>query len=163
MKIMKRFLFIFILIMVVINGLLGCNATTGKENIAVGQEKNPKEKESIGMVAEEMMASLVDLGNGRFQYSIKNQTEKEKTFQFTSSQRFDYAVKTTKGQQVYLFSSVALFMNVLGEETLNPGNELTYDIDLTELNLEKGTYILEVWLTAEEAENYKKVTEFVVN
>lgn len=110
---------------------------------------------------EDVMSSLVDKGNGKFRFQITNPTDKDITFHFTSSQRFDYAVKTEDGEQVFLFSSVALFMAVLGEETLKPGEELHYDIDLTELNLEKGKYILEAWLTPTSKEKYKVEMDYI--
>lgn len=111
----------------------------------------------------DVMSSLVDLGNGKFRYQISNQTEKDITFHFTSSQRFDYAVKTEDGEQVFLFSSVALFLAELGEETLKPGEELHYEIDLAQLNLEKGKYILEAWLTSTAKEKYKVVMDYIVH
>jgi hypothetical protein len=110
----------------------------------------------------DVMSSLVDLGNGKFRYQITNPTDKDITFNFTSSQRFDYAVKTEDGEQVFLFSSVALFMAVLGEETLKPGGELNYNIDLAELNLEEGKYTLEVWFTHTGKEKYKVVWDYMV-
>jgi hypothetical protein len=110
----------------------------------------------------DVMPSLVDLGNGKFRYKITNQTDKDITFQFTSSQRFDYAVKSENGEQLFLFSSVAQFLAVLGEETLKPGEELHYDIDLAELNLEKGKYILEAWLTPTSKEKYKVEMDYIV-
>ncbi|OLS40659.1 BsuPI-related putative proteinase inhibitor [Bacillus sp. MRMR6] len=115
-----------------------------------------------GIVAGDMMSGLVDLGNGKFQYQVKNQTEKEITLEFTSSQRFDYAVYKENGEQIYLFSSVALFMMALGEEILLPGDELNYEFDLTELGLEKGKYTVEAWLTPKGGENYKILMDYIV-
>ncbi|MBY0147766.1 BsuPI-related putative proteinase inhibitor [Neobacillus niacini] len=110
----------------------------------------------------DVMSSLVDLGSGKFRFQITNSTDKDITFHFTSSQRFDYGVKTEDGEQVFLFSSVALFLAELGEETLKPGEELHYDIDLAELNLVKGKYILEAWLTPSNKEKYKVVMDYIV-
>ncbi|WP_081742118.1 BsuPI-related putative proteinase inhibitor [Mesobacillus boroniphilus] len=80
----------------------------------------------------------------------------------TSSQRYDYSVKTKDGKEVFLFSSVASFLQVLGEEKLKQGESLTYDIDLHELSLEQGEYTLTVWMTPKGGKKYEVSKEFTV-
>lgn len=116
-----------------------------------------------GIVAGEMAASLTEKSPLIFQYEVKNQTEEEVTLEFTSSQRFDYSVKTKEGKEIFLFSSVASFLQALGEETVKQGEALTYEIDLNELELEKGEYVLSAWMTPKEGQKYKVTTEFTVN
>jgi hypothetical protein len=115
-----------------------------------------------GIVAGEMAASMMEQSPLIFDYELKNQTEQEVTLKFTSSQRYDYSVKTKDGQEVYLFSSTAAFLQALGEETLKQGESLTYVIDLKDLSLEKGEYTLTVWMTPKEGPKYKATKEFVV-
>ena len=78
-----------------------------------------------GIVAGEMAASLTEKSPLIFQYEVKNQTKEEITLEFTSSQRFDYSVKTKDGEEIFLFSSVASFLQALGEETVKQGEALT--------------------------------------
>ena len=115
-----------------------------------------------GIVAGEMGASLIEKSPLIFQYEVKNQTEEEVTLEFTSSQRFDYSVKTQDGKEIFLFSSVASFLQALGEETVKPGEALTYEMDLNELDLKKGDYVLSAWMTPKEGQKYKVDTEFTV-
>ena len=115
-----------------------------------------------GIVAGEMAASMTEQSPLIFQYEVKNQTEQEVTLKFTSSQRYDYSVRTKEGQEVFLFSSVATFLQVLGEETVKQGEALAYKIDLHGLSLKKGEYTLTVWMTAMGDKKYKVTKEFTV-
>lgn len=145
------------LLMILLLGLLmtGC----GTENQV---SNNNQDKGGAGIVAGEMAASLTEESPLIFQYEVKNQTEEEVTIEFTSSQRYDYSVKTKDGKEVFLFSSVASFLQALGEEKLKQGESLAYDIDLHELSLEKGEYILSVWMTPKDGKKYEVSKEFTV-
>ncbi|WP_409251978.1 BsuPI-related putative proteinase inhibitor [Bacillus sp. SCS-153A] len=112
-----------------------------------GNGENTEEDRGQGIVAGEIEPSIVKNEDGQFVYTIKNQTEKEVTFEFTSSQRYDYAVKNASGETVFLYSSVAAFMQVLGTETLAQGEELSYTIELPPAQDFEGGTTLEVWLT----------------
>ncbi|NKE05966.1 MULTISPECIES: BsuPI-related putative proteinase inhibitor [Mesobacillus] len=145
------------ILMVLLMGLLvtGC----GTENQVSNNDQN---QGGAGIVAGEMAASLTEESPLIFQYEVKNQTEEEVVLEFTSSQRYDYSVKTKEGKEVFLFSSVASFLQALGEETVKQGESLTYDIDLHELNLEKGDYILTAWMTPKDGKKYEVSKEFTV-
>ncbi|WP_219643503.1 BsuPI-related putative proteinase inhibitor [Cohnella sp. CFH 77786] len=107
--------------------------------------------------------SLTETADGKYTYSVKNQTESEIKLDFTSSQRYDFAVTNSKGETVYLYSSLATFAQVLGEEALKPGDALSYEINVNELGLEKGMYILEAWLTPKDGETASIQVPFVVD
>lgn len=145
------------LLMVLLMGLLvtGC----GTENQV---SNNDQDQGGAGIVAGEMAASLAEESPLIFQYEVKNQTEEEVVLEFTSSQRYDYSVKTKDGKEVFLFSSVASFLQALGEETVKQGESLIYDIDLHELNLEKGDYILTAWMTPKDGKKYEVSKQFTV-
>ncbi|GAM15720.1 BsuPI-related putative proteinase inhibitor [Mesobacillus selenatarsenatis] len=145
------------LLMILLLGLLMTGCGTGNQ-----VSNNSENKGGAGIVAGEIAASLTEESPLIFQYEVKNQTEEEVTLEFTSSQRYDYSVKTKDGKEVFLFSSVASFLQALGEEKLKQGESLTYDIDLHELNLEKGDYILTVWMTPKGGKKYEMSKEFTV-
>ncbi|MGM0843831.1 MAG: BsuPI-related putative proteinase inhibitor [Bacillota bacterium] len=105
--------------------------------------KDGEEDEMSG----EIKPSIAKNENGQFVYTVRNETENEVTFEFSSSQRYDYAVKDASGATVFLYSSAAAFMQVLGTETLAPGEELSYTIELPPGEEVKGGGVLEVWLT----------------
>lgn len=143
--------------MILLLGLLvtGC----GTENQV---SNNDQVKGGAGIVAGEMAASLTEENPLDFQYEVKNQTEEEVVLEFTSSQRYDYSVKTKDGKEVFLFSSVASFLQALGEEKVKQGESLTYKIDLQELSLEKGEYTLTAWMTPKDGKKYEVSKEFMV-
>lgn len=149
--------------------LAGCGAEDGKNGTPektsdIVVEKGKEQDKGIpnGIVAGEMVPSLHDLGGGKFEYKVKNQTGKEMKLEFTSGQRFDYEIKDKDGKQLYLFSSTASFMQALGEENLKQGEELVYSFNLTEAKLIKDGYTLEVWLTPKEGKKYQTSISYQV-
>lgn len=152
---MKK-LFLFVLL-----GLLltGCGTKEGE----VANEPDPEvEAEGSGIVAGEMEASLMEKNPLVFEYRVKNQTEEEVKLEFSSSQRFDYSVETKDGEEIFLFSSVASFLQVIGEENIKQAESLTYEIDIHDLNLDKGDYLLSAWMTPQEGKKYQTEIEFTV-
>lgn len=94
-----------------------------------------------------------------FRYELTNQTEKEKVFQFSSSQKFDYVIKDKNGKVVYQYSKNHMFMQVLTSLKLKQADVFTQDILVN--NLEPGSYTLEVWLTPTgETEDYRQKITF---
>lgn len=64
---------------------------------------------------------------------------------YTTSQRYDIAVKNERGDTVYLWSSVAIFLPVVSEESFLNAE---YRVPLT-LDLPDGRYQIEAWLTTD--------------
>ncbi|WP_246945348.1 BsuPI-related putative proteinase inhibitor [Bacillus pinisoli] len=130
---------------------------TGNSEESQGENSN-----GSGVAAGEMEPSLVEKSPLVFEYTVKNQTEQEVTLEFTSSQRYDFSVENKQGEEIYLFSSVASFLQAIGEETVKPGESLNYEIILNELQLEKGDYTLNVWMTPKEGKKYQVKQTFSV-
>lgn len=145
------------LVMILLLGLLVTGCGTGDQ-----VSNNDQDHGGAGIVAGEMAATITEKSPFIFQYEVKNQTEQEVTLEFTSSQRFDYSVEMKDGKEIFLFSSVASFLQVLGEEKIKQGEALNYEIDLHELSLEKGDYVLSVWMTPKEGKKFKVTKPFSV-
>lgn len=156
MKILIKNWFILLIIAL----LAGCG--TGNTN-SMTETEGSKNGDDNQIIAGEMVASLTESSPLHYIYEVKNQTEKVVKLEFTSSQRVDYQVKTTEGEEVYLFSSTASFLAVIGSEEIKPGEEFTYDINLSELNLSSGEYELSVWMTPKEGKKYEVSKKFTVN
>ena len=133
--------------MILVFLLAGCG-TANKNN-------NEAKSDGSGIIAGEVAAVLKETNPLIYQYEVTNQTEKEVTLEFSSSQRFDFSVETESGEQIYLYSSLTMFMAVLGEETIKQGETLRYEIDLHELDLKPGNYLLTVWMTPKEGKTYQ--------
>ncbi|MFV8828449.1 BsuPI-related putative proteinase inhibitor [Alkalihalobacterium sp. APHAB7] len=131
----------------------------------LGSEKaNQDSSHGASEVIEGGMATrLVEETPLTFNYEVMNQSEKAVTMEFSSSQRFDYTVMTEEGEELFLFSSVSMFLQALGEEELTEGEKLEYMIDLNELELDPGKYFLSVWMTPMDGASYKVTKEFKID
>ena len=112
--------------------------------------------------ANNVEPSLVQLDDRTFDYKIKNQSDQTITLEFNSSQRFDYAILNDEEEQVYLHSDETMYAQVIGEEELEQGEELAYRIDLNDIDLEPGEYVLEAWMVPNDEEKYKVSENFVI-
>src|SRR5690606_364580 len=79
---------------------------------------------------DEMTAQVEQLENGTYRYIVLNKTEAAETFNFTSGQRFDFSLSNEAGEEVFLLSSVSAYIQALGTETIEPGQELSYDFEV---------------------------------
>ncbi|TWT01485.1 BsuPI-related putative proteinase inhibitor [Planomicrobium sp. CPCC 101079] len=126
------------------------------------EEPESTEGSSGGILAGAVNPTIEQVDEDTYRYTLKNQTEQVKTFTFTSGQRFDFSLTTKDGEQAFLFSSVASFTQNMGEESIKQAEELNYEFDVPEADLEPGTYTLEVWLTPEEGPAFEAQAEHVV-
>lgn len=139
------------LLLIVLLVLAACGTGNGEEDGG----------ESSGNQATGEMKSMIEqLDDDTYRYTVANKTEEAITFHFTSGQRFDFSLTDDAGEQVFLFSSVSSFIQAMGEETVEPGEELKYELDIPQLDLEAGSYKLEAWLTPEEGPAYPAETEY---
>ncbi len=133
------------------------------ETEETGEIEETEENASGGdQIEGQITSTLTDKGDGTYRYIVKNDTEEAVTFNFTSGQRYDFSLIDEQGNEAFRMSSVSMYTQALGEETVRQGEELHYDLQVPEANLETGTYTLEVWLTPTELENYVAETEHTV-
>ncbi|MDG5786789.1 BsuPI-related putative proteinase inhibitor [Evansella sp. AB-P1] len=146
------------------NGVQEGNDSNNNDSNHNDDKKDEDTLENEGDSSEEMTSELVpNLENEvLFQYVVFNDSQDTITMSFSSGQRFDYSVETTAGEQLFLYSSVAVFMQMEGEEVIHPGEQLDYDIDLNELDLESGDYVLTAWMTPKEGEVFETSFPFTV-
>ncbi|MGM0898635.1 MAG: BsuPI-related putative proteinase inhibitor [Bacillota bacterium] len=134
---------------------------------ACGTESDslPEDPDSGGdeVIEDEVTSTLEEIDNETYRYTVRNDTEEAVVFNFTSGQRYDFTLTDEEGNEVFRLSSVSMYTQALGEETLNSGEELQYDFQIPEANLEPGTYTLEVWLTPTEGMNYPAQIEHTID
>src|SRR5690606_38555768 len=98
---------------------------------ACGSTNSAEPDKGSGSSAEEpeieVTAMLELVENGLYRYTVDNQTDEVLTFEFTSGQRYDYTISNDAGEELYRMSSVSMFMQALGEESVQPGDMLEYD------------------------------------
>lgn len=137
--------------------LAACGTTEGSS-----EEPDPNSGSSGGIAAGEIVSTIEQVDDDSYRYSLKNQTEEAMTFNFTSGQRFDFALFDENDEQVFLLSSVSSYIQALGEETLKQGGELSYEFDVPQLELAPGTYKVEAWLTPKQGPAYPAEAEYIV-
>lgn len=103
---------ISVIIVLVASSVLGLglwasgNKTSGERNMNYGiSMTNDKMKYSVG---EPIKMTL----------KIFNYTQEEISFQFTTSQRYDFIIEDKEGEEIWRWSKDKMFAMVLGEETL---------------------------------------------
>ncbi len=85
----------------------------------------------------------------KVRFVIANDTTETVTFDYRSSQRYDFVIRNDRGEQVYVWSANKRFMMALGRETLAPGKSLrwTDSIELRDFRdgkaLPAGRYVIE--------------------
>ncbi|MDE0584892.1 BsuPI-related putative proteinase inhibitor [Planococcus sp. A6] len=132
---------------------------------ACGTESDnlPEDPDSGGEIIEgEVTSTIEETDNGTYRYTVKNDTQEAVTFNFTSGQRYDFTLTDEQGIEVFRMSSVSMYTQALGEEILRQGEELQYEIQVPEANLEPGTYTLEVWMTPTQGANYPAEIEHTI-
>jgi hypothetical protein len=144
----------------------------GRESPVMGdgkqseKQKRPDDSQN-DTFAEEIQSTLqmLEPQNEKgivFRYTLKNETGKDKDFQFTSGQKFDYVIKDETGNVVYQYSQNHMFMQMLSSLKLKQGE--TFKQDILVKDLESGTYELEIWLTPKgETEDYRQKITFIWN
>lgn len=142
---------------------------TGQGGEAEPSPENPETEEpgtndgtTGGSTEGEMKPEIEHVNDDIYRYSLVNETGEPHTFEFTSSQRYDYSLANESGEEVFLFSSVSTYLQALGEENLDQGDELSYEFEIPQLELEPGTYELTAWLTPRQGETYEVTTEHIV-
>lgn len=165
---MKKILTIIGLTLAVV-GLTGCGMAIEKhEETRTSEDKQQDEKPNKGIVQGSIESGLgkadsddaLGVGDNHYVYKVKNQTEKEKTFTFTSGMEFDYIVKDLEGNKIIQGSSFMSYMQMIQEKTLKQGEEWAYPFSVE--NVDSGQYLLEVFLTPKDGPLYKEEIEITI-
>jgi len=90
----------------------------------------------------------------RARIRLANESGEELRLTFASSQRFDVLLQDERGRVVFRWSDGKVFLPVLGQEIVRPGEALTYEVtfalpDSTQGLLPAGRYTLTGLLVAE--------------
>jgi len=142
--------------------LAGCGTaanTNEDEDTNTGSEND-----NSGIVAGSIVPSLTEEvkdGNHQYVFQLKNDKAEDVTLTMNSSMFFDYQLIDSDGTVVYQDSKNKMYTQMLQEKTIKPGEVLEMKIDATEglAKLPAGTYTLEAWSTANEAEDWKASTD----
>ena len=107
---------IWVIVVVVILSTLGLwliasgNATSEERNMNYG----------ISMSTDKMSYSVGE--SITMTFKVCNYTEDDTTFNFNTSQRYDFIIEDEEGNEIWRWSQDMMFAMVLGEEILGPDN-----------------------------------------
>ena len=147
---------------VMIIALAGCGTT--EDTSEPGEVNTGSGNENSGIVEGSVVPSLTEEstdGAHQFVFQLRNDKETDVKLSMNSSQFFDYQLIDSSDTVVYKDSDNKMFTQMLQEKILKPGEVLEMRFDATEglAKLPAGKYKLEVWSTANEAEDWKASTE----
>jgi len=108
-----------------------------------------KSSNGTGIAYFPLKYELQSLDSEKIKVQVKNQNERPITLTYSSGQRFD--IKFYKaGKLVYTWSQDKLFIQEVTEKTIIQGESEVYEVNLSDLPLEKGSYEYEFYSTAKE-------------
>ncbi|WP_033540977.1 BsuPI-related putative proteinase inhibitor [Planococcus sp. CAU13] len=135
--------------------LAGCGTSPSAEPDKGSASSGASEKGEVSGMLKQVEDNL-------YLYTVDNQTEDALNFEFTSGQRFDFTLSNESGEELYRMSSVSMFIQALGEETLEPGGKLEYEFEVPAADLGAGDYQLKAWLTPKDGEAYPAEMQITV-
>lgn len=83
------------------------------------------------MTLEGALDATVTDDSVQFAFTVTNAGSDPIDLQFSDASRADVAV-TTDGEEVWRFTDGRMFAQVMGEETLDPDESTTYDVEWTD-------------------------------
>jgi hypothetical protein len=93
------------------------------------------------------LTATVAADSVRLELHVTNVTDAPLALEFSSSQRYDFAVSRTDGEVLWRWSAAMLFAQMLGEEQLGPGETRRYAESWAAGALE-GDHVATAWLTS---------------
>ncbi|MCM3595268.1 BsuPI-related putative proteinase inhibitor [Metabacillus idriensis] len=150
---MKKLVFIMLGLLF----LVGCGQTAEKKDEA---EEVSGDVETKGVQLS--VEAKEDDGIVQINMTVKNHTDKEKNFEFSSGQKYEIIITDPNGAEVYKYSKGRMFTQALQYLTLPPGESQTYqetwDMKSAGTELETGEYTVNV-MFAGKAEGVKRLEQ----
>ncbi|MFJ7972774.1 BsuPI-related putative proteinase inhibitor [Psychrobacillus sp. NPDC096389] len=135
--------------------LLLASCGTSNADPTTGGDPQPQEDKTI-------LTKLVVNEDGNASFTIKNETEVEKSITYPSGQEIEYQLLDNENNVVYTYSANKTFTLMLQEKTLKPSEEIVIPLELqTELaEVPAGSYTLIAWSTSNELSEQKEQTAY---
>ncbi|EPD51476.1 hypothetical protein HMPREF1210_02074 [Paenisporosarcina sp. HGH0030] len=147
---------------IILIALGGCGTSANSSESEEGNTGSGSKNNEIvaGSVVPSLSEESTD-GAHQFTFQLRNDKEEDVKLSMNSSQLFDYQLIDSSDKVVYKDSENKMYAQMLQEKILKPGEILEMQFDATEglSKLPAGKYTLEVWSTANEAEDWKASTE----
>jgi hypothetical protein len=121
----------------------GCGAKDGPEVNPPNADANDAGAATLASSVEvEVVADTV-----RVVLHVTNPTNQPVRLEFSSAQRYDFAIRTAGGMDVWTWSADKGFAAALGSETIAPGGSLDYS-EVWKAGNRKGSFVAVAQLTS---------------
>lgn len=121
----------------------GCGAKDAPEvNPPDADDNTPGMAALVSSVGVEVVADTV-----RMVLHVTNPTNQPVRLEFSSAQRYDFAIRTADGTNVWTWSADKGFAAALGSETIAPGASLDYS-EVWKAGNRKGSFVAVAQLTS---------------
>jgi hypothetical protein len=121
----------------------GCGAKDGPEVNPPNADTNDAGAATLASSVEvEVVADTV-----RVVLHVTNPTNQPVRLEFSSAQRYDFAIRTAGGMDVWTWSADKGFAAALGSETIAPGGSLDYS-EVWKAGNRKGSFVAVAQLTS---------------
>ncbi|MCT8138341.1 hypothetical protein H1D32_11620 [Anaerobacillus sp. CMMVII] len=126
--------------------------------------ETPSEKDGNEVVInKDVVSTHLQFSDGYYTFSLENVTDKDVDLTFSSSQEYEYQIKDASGSAVYTYSMDKMFLQQIIEKTLTPTEGYVINVDVEAFStLQPGTYTLEIWSVALEADGLSEEIEFTL-
>ena len=165
---MKK-LFSFFMLITALLFITACGTADVDQNTGSGGDSNvetPNEDQNDEVqVNSEMISSELNVVDGHYTFTLKNISEEDITLSFSSTQEYEYQIKDESGNLIYTYSMDKMFGEMFMEKTLAPNEEYTISVDINSYlsTLDPGTYNLEIWSVALEADELKTTAQINID
>src|SRR5699024_3474005 len=92
-------------------------------------------------------------------YTVKNTGNEEEVLSFTTGQRYEHEI-SQDGEVLHRYSEGKAFTQALEDIPLAPGEEITFDVELPDL--EPGEYTINIFLVASDIGPASEVKETII-
>lgn len=122
--------------------------------------ETPNDNENKEVITTEVVSTDLQFSDGFYTFTLKNNSDQDVDLTFSSSQEYEFQIKDSSGTIIYTYSMDKMFLQQIVEKKLTPGEEYVMSVDVEAFSsLEAGTYTLEIWSMAKEAEGLSSKVE----
>ena len=114
------------------------------------RDADPEDAAALPSAAGTLASSLsveVHPDTVRLVFHVTNPTNEPLTLEFSSGQRYDFAIRSGGGDDLWRWSADKSFMQALGAETLAPGATVQY-VEVWPTDGRKGSFVAAAELTS---------------
>ncbi|OIJ16820.1 hypothetical protein BKP37_04625 [Anaerobacillus alkalilacustris] len=142
----------------------GTGGETSENQTSGNEYENLTDAEKQVVNFEEMVTAKIELLDGQYFFTLINNSDEDIDLSFSSTQEYEYTITNSNKEHLYTYSMDKMFAEMFVERTIAPNKDYVTEVDVEYLvNLEDGTYTLEIWSVALETNDLRSKIEITIN